>query len=262
MRLLRDKFFVICLLASLLWHILSIAVFSTVLPVRVRSNYKPKESPAIKYMMFAPESIEERVAGKIGMAESGGDVDAMVARTLGDSGVGENLKLPVVREMELEVAVYKRPASSASLITPSSGVPGMKPKSSLLSDLSSVSEPTDESESDTDALECKLLPDKKGLLSMSGEASLRKILSRPDKMVIPDWVEEKGQDFICKIGFSVTKEGAVKSTRILKTSGDSRIDVYGEELVKKFIFEQSRKETESGELNLEIRLRPKFTKEK
>ena len=258
-----NKMFVICLVASVLFHFLTITVFSTVLPVKVGGDFSSADSPAVTYLELAPETLDKILGEDTSVAVREIDVD--LGKIITDHADNEpNVNLPSIQTMILEVAVYKGPASdtrSSSILTPLSGDSELKPKKPFSTKLPFLSDMDKKYSVDDPKLDVTLMPDSKGMLSVGGDAALRKVLSHPDKLVIPDWLEKKGKRFSCKIGFWVTKDGDVKQTRILNTSGDSRIDIIGEELVKKFIFEQSRKIREKGELDLEIRLLPKYDKE-
>lgn len=266
MRLLKDKLLLICILVSLAWHLLSIAVFSTVFPVKIRSEFKPEENPVIDYFAFAPDNIEARLnkLPAIPDIDLKNPVDVFISRLEHDIPLPK-VDLPESSNPEAASLRGEKKADPVLLKTetpvglPSSDILSKKPKSNLSADMPQTGMLDDEDVPlDMDlSLNSKLGEDDgDGMLSVSGDVSKRKVVSKPGRLDLPDWVEEKGKEYTCRIEFWVTKDGMVSQTKVLQTSGDSRIDIYGENLIKQFIFERSKKETEAGELDFEIRLRP------
>lgn len=217
-----------CFFASLLIYITGLSLFSLVLPAP-----KPESKPIEVSLLpasAAPEKIE--LAGSVPTYE-------IPKVTLG------NEKIALVREqkpirMSTEEFAGSPQYVPITKVSYKLSVPEFEVKLPDIISFTSLEKGIDQTSGNGD---------------IEGPAGTRKLIYReqPD---YPEWAKEKGIEGNVRIKFWVDPDGKVVLTDLLTSSGSPELDVYAEQVLRKYLFEPVNTDKEAwGIITFRFRLK-------
>ena len=218
---------------SLVWHVLSILLFSTVFFVEMGNDQTTPMLPPVKLYHIGNQAsfglmrsvVETLKALEITLPEK--DKTERIAGVSDDS----------LTELEFD-----------DIVTPEMD-DKMTPSGASIRGNRGIGEGKS-----THTTESKVHRLAVGELTLSGPGAGRKIIYQPPQPSYPRQCEENGIEGDVSIQFVVNKAGNISSVKVTKLSGSVHLDQTAKEYILKFQFDRSSEETK-GVINVRFRLR-------